>query len=357
MIRPVLLMALAVVGPTAQSQDPDFDVPEPMPAWVTQGELNLRADRVTGLPGGRPDLERLRARLRLGLRWTGTDGLEAGLAVEGARGSDSNTRNRINNDNERSDEANLDALWLGLARPQWRLRAGRDALPIELSPMLWDIDHRPSGLSARIGRERGFDRWQLDAGAFAFDHPLGGSARLSALQLGWHAREGAPFGFGAQLAYLHFGDADELALHGLARGNRVDAGGGYRDGFRLLDLQLYGRWHTGAGPLQARLDRVRNLAADDRADGTRFSLVLGDLATRPGWEAGYAWQRIQADAVLAAANADDWWFHAGARGHMPWIGYSFASGFASVRAAGFFETRDGSASRTDRLLLDLVLRW
>lgn len=357
MSRPALALALLALATPAIAQDPDFDLPEQEPAWVAHGEFALRADRVTGLPGGREDLERLRARARLGLRWAGSDGLEAAVAVEGARGSDSNARNRINNDNERSNGANLDTLWLGLARPAWRLRAGRDALPLELTPMLWDADHRPAGLSARIGREHGFDRWQLDAGVFAFDHPLGGSARLSALQLGWHAREGAAFGFGAQLAYLHFSDADELARHGLARGNRLGTGGGYRDDFRLLDLQLYARWQTGAGPVQARLDRVRNLAADGLADGTRLSVIVGDLASRPGWEAGYAWQRIQADAVLAAANADDWWFHAGARGHMPWIGYSFADGFASVRAAGFFETRDGLRQRTDRLLLDLVLRW
>ena len=88
--------------------------------------------------------------------------------------------------------------------------------------------------------------------------------------------------------------------------------------------------------------------------------MLGDRF-QGGWEFGWAWERIQRDAVLAAVTADDWWFHTASRGHMPWLGYGFRTTWLgaswSMRLAGFFETRDGLDERTRRVLLDLEARW
>jgi hypothetical protein len=113
---------------------------------------------------------------------------------------------------------------------------------------------------------------------------------------------------------------------------------------------------VGDRPLELRLDRVENLAVDEHNHGTRASLVFGDRQREPGWEFGWSWERIQRDAVLAAVNSDDWWFHTSMRGHMPWIGYGFDGGW-SIRLAAFLETRDGLQRRTERVLFDLEARW
>lgn len=346
--------APALDEPDFEGQVDDFDAR--VSAWQPFGELLLRGDRVTGLPGGRKDLERVRLRARLGAVWN-RDALSIGIAGEAAIGTGANKDSVANNDVEKVDGLSLDQFWL-----RWRagdhasLQIGKSPLPLELSPMLWDNDLRPLGASVRWGGAQGdFNRWQLDAGGFEPDPLDERSARLAAMQVGWHWREGAPLSGGVLLGYLDYDDLDGLARARLGRGNAL-AAGRYVNDYRLLDVQLYLRATVGEKPFEARVDRVRNLDADADRDGSRASLVYGDRIGRPGWEFGWAWQRIQRDAVLAAVNADDWWFHTAARGHMPWVGYGFGS-IWSLRVAAFFETRDGAGDSTERLLLDLEARW
>jgi len=127
--------------------------------------------------------------------------------------------------------------------------------------------------------------------------------------------------------------------------------------YHLLDLQLVGRMHPwNEWPLEIRVDLLRNVGADDLRDGARGSIVLGDRLQPHGWEFGFAAQRIQRDAAMAAFNSDDWWFHSFAHGVMPWIGYGFNATW-SLRVAGFHEQRDAAKVYTDRLLVDVNARW
>lgn len=334
----------------------EFESPS---AWRPFGEALLRGDRVSGLPQGRPDLERVRARLRVGGEWSpdGFERLVGGIALEAAIGTGANKRSLVNNDVEKVDGAGIDQFWLRwLAGQGGALQLGKAPLPLQLSPMLWDDDLRPLGASLRWQGPAGdFNRWQVDLGAFEPDPLAERGTRLGAIQAGFHWREGAPLSAGLLLGYLDYSGLDHFSRAGLGRGNTL-VGGRYRDDFRLLDLQLYLRRRLNEKSLEGRLDLVRNLgaAADDR--GTRASLVYGDRFTQPGWELGWAWERMQRNAVLAAVTADDWWFHTASRGHMPWLGYGFEGGW-SVRLAAFIETRDGLDEQTERVLLDLEKRW
>jgi hypothetical protein len=359
----LLAICLLCAPPLLQAQEEDLFDPEPQfevdPAgsrWRPFGETLLRGDRVTGLPGGREDLERVRFRGRFGAIREG-ESFSFGVAAEAAIGTGANKDSLVNNDVEDVDGVGLDQAWL-----RWRagdafaLRLGKAPLPLVLSPLLWDDDLRPVGASLHFGRPvRGFDRWQLDLGLFAPDPLDERGPRFAAAQFGWHWREGAPLSGGVLLAYVDHDDIDDFARAGLGRGNSV-AAGRYLLDYRILDLQLYLRKRIGEKPLEARLDLARNLdaAQDDR--GTRASLVYGDRLAQPGWEFGWSWQRMQRNAVLAAVTADDWWFHTAARGHMPWVGYGFGATW-SLRLAAFFETRDGLDEATERLLLDLEARW
>lgn len=327
---------------------------EPTSAIRWECELLLQGDRVTGLPGGRDDLERARGRLRAGLLWDDGDRFEAGAALLLSQSSDSDAASLPNNDNARADHAGLDALWLAWRGAHGRVQVGKRALGLSLTPLLWDSDLRPAGFEFGLDRAAGFDRWSLVGGAWVLEHPLGGDARLQALQGGFHWREGATTSASVLVGLLRFDQLDGLASAGLGRGNGV-VQGRYLEDFRLLDLQIGLRRQLAAGTLDLRLDLVRNLGADEARNGARFSAVLGDRFVPGQWEFGYAVQRIQRDAVLAAVNADDWWFHAGARGHMPWVGRGF--GDWSLRLAMFLERRDGLDRTTRRLLLDLERRW
>lgn len=357
-----LLLAFAPATPAdAQDEfDPELEIAdEPAAAWRPFGEALLRGDRVTGLPQGRADLERARARVRVGGEWHpgGSDRVVAGVALEAAIGTGANKDSLANNDIEKVDGAGIDQFWL-----RWQaghgasLLVGKAPLPLDLSPMLWDADLRPLGVSLRWqGAAGDFNRWQLDMGGFQPDPLAERGARLGAVQAGFHWREGAPLAGGVLLGFLDYSGLDHFARAGLGRGNTLVAGR-YADRFRLLDAQLYLRRQWGEKAVEARLDLVRNLGADADDRGTRASLVYGDRFNRPGWELGWAWERMQRNAVLAAVTADDWWFHTASRGHMPWLGYGFEDGW-SVRLAAFIETRDGLDEQTKRLLLDLEKRW
>ena len=338
--------------------DPAFQIEEEMPAsWRPFFDLHLRGDHVSGLPNNREDLERARLRGRAGTQFIGSERWSAGFAVEGALGTDANRDNLRNNDVEQSDDINLDQAWVAFrATESLRLQAGKAPLPMQFSPLLWDADLRPVGISLDLGGSRGLtDRWQIGAGWFAPDPLDHGGARVAIVQAGWHWNEGAEWGGGVLLSHLRFSAIDTLARAGLGRGNLI-AGGRYVNDYRPIDLQLYLRRNDEHWPMLFGLDLARNPGADTRRDGIRASAIFGDRRRAGGWEFGWAWQRIQRDAVLAAVNEDDWWFHARARGHMPWLGYGIDETW-SLRLAGFRETLDDSHERTTRVLLDLDARW
>jgi hypothetical protein len=373
--RPGMLVAavlLLAATPLAAQDELGFEPEETIevederpPAWRPSYEVLLRGDRVTGLPGGRADLERVRLRARAGVEWDpGRRGVWVlGAAVEGAIGTGANKRSLVNNDIEDVDGAGLDQLWLRARLPTDALAAhvelGKARLPLELTPMLWDDDLRPLGASLRLAGSVGdFSHWSLVAGRFEPDPLDTDGARFDAIQLGWEMPAFGESTVGARLAYLDWSGLNHYAAT-LGRGNTlVPRPLRYVFDYRLLDAQLFLRSRMGAKSLEARLDRVRNLDATVNDTGTRASLVYGDRfdPDQPGWEFGWSWQRIERDAVVAAVTADDWWFHTAARGHMPWIGYGFDETW-SVRLAGFFETRDGLDERTRRVLLDVEARW
>ncbi|HVJ63000.1 MAG TPA: hypothetical protein VM555_09850, partial [Tahibacter sp.] len=110
-----LLAALAPVAATAQdsilagSEAADDHAAS---RWSWFGDFLLRYEHTDGLPNNRDALHRTRARLRLGGEYAAMPTLTFGAAIKLAQGSDDNRDNRINNDNERSDGAGLDQLYL-----------------------------------------------------------------------------------------------------------------------------------------------------------------------------------------------------------------------------------------------------
>lgn len=359
----MLMLLTALVAAPAIAQDSILDgaaeaEQAPPQRWSWFGDVLLRYDHVQGLTNDRI-VNRWRSRGRLGGEFAAMPELRFGAAIELAQGNDDNATNRINNDNERSDHANLDQFWL-----RWqpgentRVLVGKAPLPLELSPLTWDADLRPAGVSLDQSFALGsYSRLQLVVGGFAAQHLYDDDTRIGAAQLAWRWREGAPTNVAAVLSYLDFSDLGQLTRQGLTRTNRRQpATGALLSDYRLLDLQLVGRTAVGDWPLEARVDLVRNLGADDQRDGARFSLVLGTRLRPGGWEFGYSTQRIQRDAVLAAFNEDDWWFHSFTHGFMPWLGYGIDARW-NLRLAAFREQRDGLREHTDRILLDLAARW
>lgn len=321
------------------------------------GDLRLRGEQTRDIPARADDIERVRGSLRAGGRYLNDSGFEFGAAIKLAAGSDDNDDNRRNKDNEESDAAGLDEFYLRYALSESAgVQVGKSRMPLVLTPMTWDRDLRPIGLSLDVNHPvNGYDALLLNAGYFAGDHLYGDESRLAAIQFGYGWMEGAETGFQAYLGYLRYDDLAVAVREGLVRTNRR-LGARYLSDYELLDAQLIGRMPLAGQSLVARIDVVRNLGADDQNEGIRSSLVWGD-AWNPGqWELGLSYQRVQRDAVIAAFAEDDWWFTSFARGGMPWVAYGFAPGW-NAQLAGFFERRDGIQQDTRRLLLDVQARW
>ena len=356
------LMLLALASAPLFAVDDPFATPveeKPASAWSWFGDLMLRYDRVTDIPRPvEPDIHAAFARARFGVLYDPIPALEFGAAVKLADASIANEDNRSYNLNERANDVALDQAFV-----RWRpndnasLLAGKAVFPLELSPMVWDSDLRPIGVSGQFALPIGeFDRIGFTAGYFAGDLPYGDDSRIGALQAAYRWREGAPTSAAVLLSYLDFSDLQQATLQGLTRTNRR-IGTQLVSDYRLLDLQMVGRMHPWAEwPLELRVDLLRNVGADNLRDGARGSIVLGDRLQPHGWEFGLAAQRIQRDAAMAAFNSDDWWFHSFAHGVMPWVGYGFNATW-SLRVAGFHEQRDAAKVYTDRLLVDVNARW
>jgi hypothetical protein len=355
----ICLLLAGAYGPLAAADEllnaPATEATSP---WSWFGDLMLRYDRVRDIP--RPvesDIHGGFGRARLGVLYDPIPNLEFGGAIKLAYASIPNEENRSYNLNERANDIALDQFFM-----RWHpnentsVLVGKAVFPFELSPMVWDEDLRPIGLSGQTSFAIGdFDRLGFTAGYFAGDLPYGDDSRIGAVQAAYRWHEGAPTSGSVLLSYLDFSSLEQLTLQGLARTNR-HVGIHLVSDYRLLDLQFVGRMHPGEWPLEARIDLLRNLGADNLRDGARGSIVLGDRRQPHGWEFGFAIQRIQRDAAMAAFNSDDWWFHSFAHGFMPWVGYGFDATW-SVRLAGFHEQRDGVAVHTDRVLLDVNARW
>ncbi len=356
LILPIAAAALLLmVSDHVQAQIFD-DADESVSNHEWFGELRLRGDQVS-FPTAREDIERGRLHGLFGVRWFANDRLEVGLALKGGISSDDNDDTLPSLDNEEADFAELGMAYVRARLSEnWQVQVGKERLPLNLSPLIWDNDLLPIGASFQAETAIGdFDRLSLAAGYFAGDHIDEDESRIGAGQLAWHIREGGRVSSTVAVSYIEFDDLDELTRDGRVRTNRV-VDGQLASDYELVDLQLHLEVLTALGPLHGLVDVVHNLGADSENDGGRVSLVLGDSLTEGGWEFGYAAHRIQRDAVMASFNEDDWWFPSRMRGSMPWIAWGNGEGL-QVRLAGFRERRDGSPYSLDRLLLDFNLNF
>jgi len=368
---PVALLAAALScaapaaaqAPAADTARP-FDAPdEPVarPPVVPFGDLRLRGDFVTGLPAGREDLERGRATLRAGLRWSPVGVLDVEASFRASIATDHNADERRNFDNETPDAFELDRAGVRWTpRAHWTLAAGALVLPLRLTGLVWDEDLRPVGvtMAGRLPVEA-LDALRVSAGVLAADRFPGDDGRLAAGQLAWLIRDGAPVAGEAAAAVLAFDGLERDPEEQLQRQNSVVTipGEGPRlaETFTLLDLQLAARAPLAGRPTTLRLDYVVNLEASTPQDAARLRAAWGEARGLGALELGYAYQRIERDAVPGSFNSDDWWFHSATRGNSVWVALGLAED-AFLRVSGFDERRDDLEDHTRRLLIELVAR-
>lgn len=318
--------------------------------WETYSFGRIRGDYVTDLPGGRENVERARTHGFLGTRYF-AGAWEFGGAAKVSLGSASNSDNVENLDNEEEDSLDIGEFYARYATDRSIFELGRAPLPFTLSALVWDHDLRPAGVSYQYDVAVGqFSRLSLLGGYFAPLHIDESESRLGGVQMRFDAAAGDPTGWRLAFGYFEFTDLDEVTADGRTRTNRRNASGLISD-YELAVASFGTGWMVGQRPLTLDLEFAKNLGADNLDEAGRLSLRWGDVRDQP-WEAGYAYQRIQRDAVQAAFNEDDWWFPTNVRGYSAWYGHRLTDHW-TLKISGFVERRDDLEQHLKRVLIDL----
>lgn len=200
-------------------------------------------------------------------------------------------------------------------------RAGGHAL-------IWDSDLNPEGvavsyesgiLSGTAGTYFVEERSSMDdsmllavQGGVKFD--VGSAGELSA-GLGYHA-------------YTEMKGNQPLWL-GVPFGNSVDEDGNLLYDYR--QVEVYGEFATSIGelPVSFFANYVKNTEVDDNDIGYAFGAKVGKAGEPGTWQASWAWQELQADAVVALFTDSD--FGGGgtdSRGHTIKARYALADNWA-----------------------------
>lgn len=326
------------------------------------GDVRFRGDVVRDLPRGvEPDFERATARARVGIIWEANDFLEFGLAGKVNWSTESNNQVRFNLDNERADDISLDELYVRFNIDEnSSLLLGQSEFPLVLSPVIWDQDLRPQGLSFQHRRDIGdFNSFELTGGVFLGNHLFGDNSRIKAIQAAFRLGEGTPVGYQLIASYLDFSNLEELGSNGLLRSNSrvggrapMDANGVFANEYDIVDIQLGTNIRWKNVPIRLRVDLLKNVAVSDNGYAGRVDLILGNSIDQKGFELGVAAQRVQQDAVVAAFNDDDWWFATNMRGVAGWLGYGFTESMRA-RMSVFHERIDVVSTNNNRALFDL----
>lgn len=324
------------------------------------GDFRLRFESID--VSDAPDRERSRLRARLGLEALIADDITFHLRL--ATGDGSPVSSNVTLDSGfsmkdiRIDRAYVD--WR--LNDAWDLRAGKMRSPWFRpggSQLIWDNDLNPEGAAARFESGPVFG----SVGLFAVEERSSSDdSLLTTLQAGWKARLSDGNSLTAGVGYFVYSDTVGNApfYNGSASGNSVDAAGNYLLDYRLLELFAEYRTSLRDWPLTVYADVVQNTEADTEDSGFTAGVIVGQVRNRGSVEFGYAWQDIEADAVVATFNHSD--FAGGvtdSSGHVIIASYGLRD---NVELAGtLFITERGGASGSEqdynRIMLDIQFNF
>ena len=340
MTRALLLAALAAAAPApAAAQDP-APVYQQGKQYSFEVKLDgvLRqewTDPITFIENDRA-LGRLRPRLEIGVHR-----FLLGVGGDFVYGSEKNTAFLpvlpLLRDNYDSRDARLDLAFVRAQPSDWlRLHAGRFAMPVRFTEMIWDRELRPQGAALTLeAADRGpFKRLAVTGLGARGSHvfPAGGAFDFGDRETSWIASATAVAGAGERAtvellaSYLTFRDLEHVDPRLRRQNTRVVAGGPLAHDYDVVDLVArYNR--EGRVEIQLVADYCWNTAVDAANQGVWLAAVLGSTRTaRASLE--YTFARMDPDATLAAFAGDDFLWETGWLGHRADLGVRLRDHYA-----------------------------
>lgn len=372
MKRSLLLLALATAGP-AYAQDP-APVYQAGKRYSVEVKLDgvLRqewTDSVTFIKNDRA-LARLRPRVEIGV-----NRVLFGVGGDFVYGSERNTEFLpvlpLLRDNYDSRDARLDLAFVRVQPADWmRVNAGRFAMPVRFTEMIWDRELRPQGAALTLeAKDRGpFKRLALTGLGARGSHvfPAGGAFDFSDRETMWVASASALAGAGERAtvellaSYVTWSDLDHVDSRLRRQNARAVAGGRLAHEYDVVDLVArYNR--EGRVEVQLVGDYCLNTAVDSGNRGLWLAAALGSTRTAPA-SLEYTFARVDADATLAAFATDDFLWETGWEGHRADLGVRLRDHYAlhGIVQRQRFKDAPRAADRDielDRYRVELRIRY
>jgi hypothetical protein len=189
--------------------------------------------------------------------------------------------------------------------------------------LIYDSDLNPEGLAVRYARGDWFANyagvWVEERGAADDSIMLGG-------QFGYRHALDNGMRLTAGVSYYDYLETQGRApfWDGEPVGNRVDVAGNYLNDFNLAEVFAELNLKAGERPVTVFADYVVNTEAGDADTGFALGASLGEITGPRTWRVGYAYQDLEADAVVGTFTDSDW---AGGgtdgKGHVVEFNYGF----------------------------------
>lgn len=224
--------------------------------------------------------------------------------------------------------------------------------------LIYDGDLNPEGLALRYGRGDWFVNyaglWVEERGAandsillggqFGYRHTLDNGMRLTA---------GASYyDYLETQGQTPFWDGD-------AAGNRLTPAGRYLNDFNLTEVFAELGLTAGERPVTLFADYVMNSEASDQDTGFAIGASIGQVSKRGDWRLGYAYQDLEADAVIGTFTDSDFGGGTDNKGHVVEVNYGFRDRL--VFGLRYFLNERGAAAGNEhdynRLQADVVFNY
>ena len=300
--------------------------------------------------------QRIRARTELNAMINENVTVGFGLATGG---DDPASTNQTLGDGSSSKNVALDLAYVNWTTPidGLAVRGGKFKNPFHRAGgngLIWDSDLRPEGAGLTFKRENFF----VNAlGLFIEEDSSGEDAVLIGGQFGINAA----IGDGELLAgagYYNFTDTEgrEVIYDGNPRGNRVNPDGTYLSGFELLEGFADYSFAIANSDVTLFANYVKNLDANDYDTG----YALGAKVKQSRWQLGWAYQDLEADAVIGTLTDSD--FIGGGtdgKGHILQASYALSKQIG-LKGTFFLNDRNvdfGTEQDFKRLMLDISFKY
>ena len=229
------------------------------------------------------------------------------------------------------------------------------------SQLLWDSDWRPEGTALSWSNDmffaEGLGTWiesdsdNQESFAYALqagiNFPIGDALSLTA-GAGYHV-------FDVQGRGSVFGDADDFYGNSFNPVTQT-----YLYNYEELEVFASMTFEVFSRPMQLYADYVQNQAADDHNKGYIVGFNFGEASRKGQWEVGYAYEKLEADAVFGLLTNSD--FGVGgtdAKGSMIGVSYALHNGVNA--GLNYYITQIGIKSGTPidakRLQMDLSFKY